>query len=171
MANEVYTVLNRDIAVMHIKLLRAEREVVLSQSKGTTTLKSADRDRLVSYIDDARRFLNYSYKAPETDEPEAHPRKIELRALPTIGEMDNTNLLNAIYLLHDCMVENANCASARHGSGYIIFDYDRLGKLFDKLTSLIIDYIDKAPLLDMPETSPDAPGVVQGSTGIQPGNA
>lgn len=165
---ETYEVLNRDVAVMHYKLRRAEEEVVKSQSKGVTTLKAADRDRLISYVDDARQFLMYSYNAPETDEPESHPRKIQLTPPPAIQPMDNLNLLNAIYLLHDCMAENANSQSARHGSGYVVFDYNRLLRLFEKLTNLIIDYIDKAPLLDQPETAPREQGSITGSRGIQP---
>ena len=82
--------------------------------------------------------------------------------------MDNLNLLNGIYLIHDIMAENANSQSSRHGSGYLSFDYKRLKALFQKITNLIIDYIDKAPLLDMPETAPRTDGTTHGSRGINP---
>jgi len=160
--------LNRNVAVFHRKTLRYLEEVKKSQSAGVTPLKSADRDRILSYTENLRAYLNYVIKQPETDEPESHPFMLEAPPKPEVADMDNLDLYEAQLLLIVILTENMNSQSSRMGSGYFSFDYNRIMAMLQKLDNLIIDFIDRQKILDMPETSPRYEGVTHGSRGIEP---
>lgn len=169
MAEENKT-LNRNVAVFHRKALRYLEEIKKSQSAGVSPLKTADRDRILSYTENLRAYLNYVITQPETDEPESHPFPLEYPGKPDVGNMDNLDLYEAQLLLLVILTENANSQSARMGSGYFKFDYDRIMAMLQKLDNLVIDFIDKQKILDLPETSPRHDHDGTGSRGITPGS-
>lgn len=163
-------VLNRSVLVLHNKFVRFLKELKQSQSRGVSVLSVADRDRLLSYIEDARQYIAFTISQPFTDEPESHPWELDIPDEPSFEYFDNTNLMEAALLLHVMIKENANSQSARFASGFISFDFKRLNALLDKFDNLIINYIDKAPLLDLPETAPDKDYAPDGKGGIGTGS-
>jgi len=161
--------LNRNVFVLNEKLIRFNHELIKSQSKGAQPLREADRDRLLSYIEDSIQYINYVAQQPQTDEPESHPFELTATDNPDIIPMDNTNLLEAHLMINVITTEVIDSQSSRWGSGWHPADMGRFLNLFRKLENLIIDYIDKAPLLDLPESTPWADHAKPGNKGIQPG--
>jgi hypothetical protein len=110
--------------------------------------------------------MDWMQAQPELDLPESHPTLFVLRDMPALPEVENEDINDIIRLCKLGCVEIENCASARDSSTMNKFDYGRCSSIIDKLESFLTNHIQKVTPIDLPESSPRAPGVTSGRMGI-----
>ena len=81
--------LNQDIAGLHSRINRCIEEVFKSVSSGVTDYRSADKKRILSYLDGLDAYHNWVVAQPQLDLPESHPHEYELDTNPGVGLVEN----------------------------------------------------------------------------------
>lgn len=162
----VVSITNHDIVFLVRHLDRFIEELMRSASAGVSGMIDADKKRLGTYIKAIRAALAWAQSTPQLDLPKTHPRQYELEPYPIVPELENDALSLAITLFESARIELVNSASARLASRLQSFDAERLTAVVDKIESLLVDYIDKAAPIDLPESSPQEAPVAPGRLGV-----
>lgn len=159
-------IFNHDVVLMVQQLNRYIEELMRSQSANVSGLTPADRARLMSYLSAMRKLRSWVQSQPILDLPETHPRQHELEPFPVVPDIENDAVAAIIRLLEAARTELVNSASARQASTLLKADEVRLTALVDKVEKFVVDYIDEAEPLDLPESSPQEDPVAPGRGGV-----
>ena len=98
--------------------------------------------------------------------PETSPQQWTLEAFPVFQAVESDEIDHVQRLLFAARNELVNSQSARLPSGLMPFDLTRFSAIVDKLEKFVVDYVEKASPLDLPESSPSKPVSGAGATGI-----
>ncbi len=154
MADTELKVFNQDVLSLVEHVNRYIDELTHSQSSGVNGMIDADKERIASYIKALRTARGWIMAQPMLDLPETHPRMFALEPFPLVPEMENDAQAHCVRMLEALRTELINSQSARMPSRLQPFDDKRFTSVVDKLESFVVDYIDKAEPLDLPESSP-----------------
>ena len=147
-------VYNHDVAGLYRRINRFISELMHSVSGGTSNVRTADKERLSSYLSAIRAYHDWVIGQPELDLPETHPRQIELEIAPDPSKVENESVRDLITMLEIARDETVNGQSARDAAGMNKFDSARLIAVIEKCEAFLKDYIDTTTPLDLPESSP-----------------
>lgn len=160
--------LNHDVQGMCNRMGRFIEEALKSQSANAAFVMTHDLDRLKSYIAAAINYRAWVVGLPQLDCPETHPMHMTIKC-PTIEEVENVeneSIKDWSRLMYISIKELENSQSSRMASGFISHDLRRFDDFMAKLSLFLTDYVEVTLPLDLPESSPQAPGVTAGKTGI-----
>lgn len=158
--------LNTDVVGLNNRYIRFLVEVMKCASANSSQVKSADLQRLKTYLSALRSYLDHVSREPEMDLPETNPKSYTLEDLPALSEIENESLADCCRLIELCREEMVNSQTARLASGIIHFDKERQDKIIEKAERFIKDYIEVVTPLDLPESSPRKPTNSSGALGI-----
>lgn len=156
---------NHDVAGLVDRVERIKYELIKSQSANVTETISYDLGRAKMYLDYADSYKAYVVGQPALDLPESSPREIELRDAHPVPEMENPEIRDLIRLFEVLRTEMVHSASSRLGSGLNIFDSGRYDQISGKARKLI-EHIENATPVDMPESTPRTPSTGPGRGGV-----
>lgn len=159
-------VLNHDVAGFHTRINRFIGEMIHSVSGSGSEVNKFDSDRLTRYLGAVRAYHTWVVSQPQLDLPETYPRAITLRADPTIPDLENESVNDILRMLAITRDELVNSQSARDSAGIKTFDSSRLLAMVTKVEKFLTEYVDTQTPLDLPESSPRAPGTGPGLRGI-----
>lgn len=159
-------VFNQDVVLVVQQLNRFIEEMMLSQSANVSGMTPHDRERLLNYIKAQRHLRDWVQAQPILDLPETHPRSHQLEPDPIVPDIENDAVAMIIRMLEAARTELVHGASARQASRLSSFDASRWTALIDKLEKFVLDYIDAAEPLDLPESSPQEDAVPPGRKGV-----
>lgn len=147
---------NHDIVNLVEKLDRFSRELKMSQSAYVSQLGSADRERLDSYLAALEYLIAWIAKMPALDLPESHPRGYEIAEDSGVDltGVENEHIKVILRLLDLARYEVIKSQSSRLASGLIGFDHKRFTASVDKIKAFLVEFVDMATPLDLPESSP-----------------
>lgn len=149
---------NHDIVNLVEKLDRFSREIKMSQSAHVSQLGGADRERLDSYLAALEYLVAWIAKMPALDLPESHPRGYEVSEVSAVvlDEVENEHIKVILRLFDLARYELIKSQSSRLASGLIGFDHKRFIASVDKVKAFLVEFVDMATPLDLPESSPKA---------------
>ncbi len=163
---------NSDLAGLIEKIDEAIYETLLSQSSGLTQWRTADRERITSYLDRCERYFNWMISEPETDSPQTHPMVYPIEYLSNRAETpdgkrlvqapENKGLRDCVRLMRVWMAEMSKSGSRRSPNGLAEPDQGRFGSHLTKIRSFLTNYIDETLPVDLPESNPSSPLTGQG---------
>lgn len=96
----------------------------------------------------------------------SHAREYALRDAPSVPDIENESIDDAVRILVLMRDELVSSASSRQSSGLVGFDSVRMMSAVQKLTNFLDHYVDTATPLDLPESSPIDPMPPAGRTGV-----
>lgn len=163
---------------IHIKgicenISRYYEEVARFASAGVTALSTADKNRLASYLTEARSYIDWVYALQADDDggfldlPESHPKLRTVEVTDLTGEVENNQLRDVLEYLLTLQEELMNSQSSRLGAGLIGHDFDRAIAILDVLDSYIVNFVENNSPMDMPESSPRKAMVSPGKKGVK----
>jgi len=147
------TTYNTDVHSLSRRYNRILVEFLKSQSSGVSQTMPFDLVRARAYLASMRRYLDYIIGEPLLDCPETGPTEIPLPPKPVIANLENDSLWDVINLVVIARDELENSQSARLPTNLIKYDYQRQISYLSKITNLI-DYVEAAEPLDLPESTP-----------------
>ena len=160
-------VFNHDVIHLYDYMSRFYIELAKSQSSPVSGMITADQARLERYITSIRQMVTFIQASPELDMPETHPRPYTLEVFPVEVNVENESINYLLRLIRASAVELTNSQSARWAARLQPFDQARFMSLIDKIEAYLNDIIRaNAVPLDLPESSPEAEQVTDGSTGV-----
>lgn len=159
-------VYNHDIVSMVTRLQRFMKEMNLSVSSNLSELSEADKGRLVSYIENLKKFKDWVVDQPELDLPESSPREFTVEETTEVIDIENLDITQIGRLLHVLIIEIGNSQSARKPAGLTVHDSKRFDTIVAKLESFLEDFIGQEQGLDLPESSPKSPMSGAGQSGV-----
>ena len=139
-------------------------------SANTSNLKTADFNRLKSYLSALRSYLDHVSEEPELDLPESNPKEYTLPEMPSLKAVENDDLADCCRLLELCRFEIANSQSSRQSSGLIAYDKVRQVSIIEKAERFLKNYVAVVQPVDLPESSPRNITTGSGFLGIEPDN-
>ena len=154
-------------------ITRYVEEISKAQSAGVMALTGSDKERLLSYISQTRKYLTWIWDQQSDDSgdfldlPESTPNERFLTLIDPVGEMENDALRDVVEHLKTFYTEAMNCQSSRLGAGLIIFDYDRFVDILNVLDSFVDTFITNGLPQDFPESSPRKLMPEVGKTGVK----
>lgn len=150
-------ILNNEVLGYRDKINRYMYELQKSQSANGSEYLPYDLVRLKSYVSSLRFYLDYMKNVPLQDLPETNPRDYAVREDTKIQEVENEMVNHLARLFELCRDEMDASQSALRSSGILVFDYNRAHQYLDRVDQYIVDYVEVATPLDLPESSPRAP--------------
>lgn len=157
---------NHDVVSVCQRLVRYTEEMSKAVSAGLSELNPFDRNRIEAYLLNVRSLLDWSVAQPQLDLPESSPRQWSVDDKLSYPRVES-EVINDILRLMDVLYEEIiNSQSARKAAGVAPFDSVRWYAVFDKTGAYLVDFVDKATPLDLPESSPSVAGVAPGKKGI-----
>lgn len=162
------TVHNHDVALIVDKIARFVTEVYKSVSSYISGVNKFDKARLISYLDSIDVVHDWVLSVPELDLPETHPKDWEVEAFPVTTDVENDSVNQIVRLFAVAYEEVINSQSARQPAGLTIHDSARLRAYVEKVRKFVLDYVDKATPLDLPESAPQEAGSGHGFRGVDP---
>lgn len=144
---------NTDVHSIVRRYNRMIVEALKSQSSGVSFTNPFDVARMRSYIAAMRAFQAFIVSQPLLDCPETGPTEIPLPDNPAIPMIENESAYDVVQLIEIARDEVANSQSGRMPTNLLGFDYERQTSYLDKISKLL-DYVDQAEPLDLPESSP-----------------
>jgi len=147
------TTYNTDVHSISRRYNRLLVEFLKSQSSGVSQTMPFDLVRARTYLASIRRYLDYIIGEPLLDCPETGPTEIPLPPKPVIQNLENDSLWDIINLVIIARDELENSQSARLPTNLVRFDYMRQTAVLQKISNLI-DYVEAAEPLDLPESTP-----------------
>ena len=152
-------IFNHDIKGIINRLDRFAMELVSSQSSGVSQLGAPDRARLEQYLAALVAYKGWVVAAPGLDLPESHPTSYTVS--DTIGvsfeDLENEHVKDVVRLMGLLRVEIVKSQSSSLASGMISFDASRFDGVVTKVKQFLVQYVDVATPLDLPESSPKTP--------------
>ena len=142
-------------------------EVIKSQSSGISQTMPFDLTRLGTYFNAMEAFQNFIVSQPLLDCPETGPTEIPLPASPALPFLENESAYDVCMLVEIARDEIANSQSARLPTNLMQFDFKRQMDYISKLRNLI-NYVQAAEPLDLPESSPMVATTGPGRLGVNP---
>lgn len=166
MANPVIQIYNHDIAGLISRIQRFITELAESSSSGVSLVSSYDQIRLMSYLNSITTYQAWVVANPQLDLPETNRTLWDIEPLVGVADVENESIKDLLRMLHLACQELLNCQSARVPSGLIVFDAARLTSYVVKAQNFLVNYIQVATPLDLPESSPSVPMTSQGKSGV-----
>jgi hypothetical protein len=161
--------MNMDIVSVWNRVNRFIREMQDSASANVSLNIEWDVERLKTYSSALRYLVGHIDKQKGLDLPETNPVTYPLRPAPVLKDIENEFMSDCCRFLSTARDELINSQSSRLSTGLIHFDRDRFIAVIDRLEAYVVDYMEKATPLDLPESSPRA--AVQGPGRVGLGNA
>lgn len=162
-------IFNHDLVGLWRRINRFIEELMGSVSANGSELMTADKGRLHSYIKAIESYHVWVAGQPQLDLPETHPRSHPLPPAPEITEVENESIIDLVNLLVIARDEMASSQSARDAAGIKSFDSVRLTAITSKAKRFLVQYVEEATPLDLPESSPMREAVQEGRTGVLAG--
>lgn len=159
-------VYNHDVAGLHRRINRFVVEMAKSVSNSVSQFTQYDQDRLLSYLNAIRAYVNWVVSQPLLDLPETSPREYTLDSNPTWEVVENEAVVDVLRMLELVRDEIVHGQSARLSSSLIKYDVDRLNAIVDKIEAFINAYVATITPLDLPESSPMRSVATSGRTGV-----
>jgi hypothetical protein len=159
-------VYNQDIRGLASRINRFIVEMMSAASANLAAVNEFDQARLQKYIDAIRTYQSWVLAQPQMDLPETSPRQYPLDPDPTIPTVENEAIRDVIVMLELARDELINSQSARHPTGMLGFDANRLGRVIDKVEAFLTTYIAVVQPLDLPESSPAQDMGPAGKSGV-----
>lgn len=166
MATQLPNTFNIDIVGIANRICRFIEEIQSFASGNVGEVYPADMTRLKSYVDGLRTYHNTIQQLDRMDYVETNADLEPLRPLPEKIELENESLNDVNNLLRRQYMELTHSASSRDSSKLNKYDSARFIQSCDRMTALILNYIEVVTPLDMPNSSPRAAAVPEGKTGI-----
>ena len=157
---------NHDIVGLYQRLNRFIEELYKSASSGVSEVNEFDQARLTTYLNAVDTYHAWVINQPHLDCPETAPRYYDLDEPPVVDTVENENVNDLIRILLIARDELVNAQSARTPANLNPFDSARLTAIVQKCRLFLLDYIQVATPLDLPESSPEKPQSGPGRTGI-----
>lgn len=154
MATTPIVVYNHDIVGFYYRINKFVVELVKSASSNVSQLNAYDRARLGTYLLALRAFHDWVLAQPHLDLPETTPREYKLDEPEPAVSVENDEVDDIVRMLVLARQELTNSQSARLSSGLIPFDATRFAAIITKVENFLVQYVDKATPLDLPESSP-----------------
>lgn len=170
MENETF---NLHIAAICRYVARFTEEISKSASAGITALATADQNRLLSYVGDTRKYVDWVWGLQGDDDggfldlPESHPTAIVVPLHDPVAEMENNTLIDVIEYFKTLYTEAMSSQSSRLSAGLLGHDYDRFTAILDAVDSYIAAFVSEVSPLDFPESSPRTAMPSPGKTGVR----
>lgn len=157
---------NVDVAGLVRRLDRVVTEIIKSQSSPLAQVRTADTERISSYIKEAQSYADFVSRKPELDFPKTHGVALPLAVAPVITGMENDALWDLAQLFDSARFEVANSASSRAPSGLIDPDKKRFDSYMKTASDFLASHIAKTLPLDLPESAPSIPVSERGELGV-----
>jgi len=147
---------NHDIVGFVNRLDRFAKELEKSASGTVSELSVADRARLDSYLASLEAYRDWVVGAPALDLPESHPTTYTVADVSgvDVNSLENEHVKDVLVMIGLTREELIKSQSAKKASGLISFDEGRLTAIINKIKLFLVDYVDQATPLDLPESSP-----------------
>lgn len=166
MAEGEQVLANIDVRGLVSRLDRMRKEMVHAQSADLANgLLQPDKDRLVDYIGDYKRYLDYVMQVPIPDSPEAHgvfrlavPDDSDI---PAADSIENEDLTQILFQCDAYRIEMVGSQSARLVQGFIQTpegspgDRQRFLDGILRIENMVI-YVGETQPSDRPESTPKA---------------
>ena len=162
--------LNHDIYSMARRLNDYAQDVVKSPSANIQGWRDADKERLQSYMDAIEAYVDWFQAQPEVDRPESHPQSYPEDDNFRFGhaEVENQMINDVVHALWSMKFELLHSQSSRLANRLLSFDDKRFRDEISRLRLYFTSYIENFTPLDLPESSPEEPGVTAGRRGTSP---
>ena len=157
---------NIHIAMLVRLIDRAIIEVTKSQSAPGSGVRSADVDRIASYMDEMESFVNFSSRLPETDTPKSHPLPIEFDPPLSLPRIENDSMWLLAQMLDTMRIEVGQSASSRQPNGWWKPDLPRVTKYIEDVRVFMSQHVQKVTPVDNPESSPREQVQPRGKMGV-----
>lgn len=166
MAGTLQITYNHDISGFHRRINRFIVELLKSVSSSGSQVNLFDQERLTTYISALRGYQSWVNAQPQLDLPDTHPRSYALDTNPTVPDLENESIVDAVRMLELSRDELVRSQSSRNAAGLMPFDSKRFSAMIDKVDSFLNSYIADITPLDLPESSPQTEMTGEGQTGI-----
>lgn len=157
---------NQDIVGLYNRINDFIYEMFKSVSGQTSEVNEFDQARLTTYLDAIDTYHNWIMNQPHLDLPETSPRIYPLRDPDELPIVENENINDITRMMTIARDELTNSQSARLAAGMVSFDSARLTAMIEKMRRFLVDYIQVATPLDVPESSPQMASTGSGRGGI-----
>lgn len=159
-------VYNVDVTYLCDKVARYSIEVMKSVSANLAFTNQFDMARMLGYLGDIDKAVEYVQAQPQLDMPESHPMLHPIEPFPTVVDMESDELDHVVRLLRAGYIELANSQSARMPAGLLPFDAARVTALVAKNRNWLTTYVAERQPMDLPESSPQEPMTGDGRPGV-----
>jgi len=160
------SIYNQDVYGLIRRLRRFRYETVKADSSGLADVNQFDIARAQSYLTAVKTYLDWVVNQPQLDLPETAPRAFELPSREDLPMPENESLVDLMHLYDSLEEELANCQSARHGTGVISHDEQRVRAIVTKMENFIANYVQPTQPLDLPESAPKREMTGEGRKGV-----
>lgn len=160
---EVY---NHDVAGLHARINRFIVEIQKSVSSNVSQMNGFDISRALAYLGAIDTYHAWVVGQPALDLPETAPRTYTLEENPAYVDAENESINDLQRMFAVMRDELVNSQSARLPAGLVSFDSARLAAVVAKARAFLIEYVQVATPLDLPESSPMEASTGAGLTGI-----
>jgi hypothetical protein len=157
---------NIHIAMLVRLIDRAIIEVTKSQSAPGSGVRTADMDRIASYIDEMESFVNFSSRLPETDTPKSHPLPVQFDPPLSLPRIENDSMWLLAQMFDTMRIEVGQSASSRQPNGWWAPDLPRVKKYLDDVRVFMANHVAKVTPVDNPESSPRELVQPRGAMGV-----
>jgi len=161
------TTFNIDVHSVVRRWNRVLMEIIKSQSSGVSQTMPFDLVRIKSYLNAMEAFQSFIVSQPLLDCPETGPTEMPLPVPPVIPYLENESAYDLLMLVEIARDEIGNSQSSRLPTNFVQFDFGRQQNYINKARKLV-EYIEAAEPLDLPESSPMAAVTGPGRLGVNP---
>lgn len=153
------TVKNADIAGLQHRIVIFRNELDKSVSSSVAGFREPDKVRLQSYMDALAAYKAWVVSQDPIDAPHWHSKDIVLKPLPEVPEtVENASMLDVLRMLELMSVELIKSQSKDLPAGLNPHDSLRFDQNLRRVNDFLIQFIDQATPLDLPEASSDEVG-------------
>lgn len=156
---------NHDVLGLDNRLNRFIKEVQDSNSANTSQYTDADKIRLKTYTGAFIQYIDWVIDQPTLDLPESFPRSYDFDQLNPAKQLENEMVNDVVNMFTNLQTEVRNSQSATASNNYLMHDVLRWKAVITKINNYIDNYADAVTPLDLPESSPQNPGVTPGQGG------
>jgi hypothetical protein len=153
---EPKNVRNQDVVGSVERADRYAFDLIKFESAMLNDITSFDMDRIISYVNALRTYVNTLNDAPATDNPHSYPGMYTIYYLTegvNFDDVKNKALRDIIRMLVNTWVNMSRSESADRSNGFLPFDVTRWNLHLDRIEYYIKSYIDESLPLDLPESS------------------